>query len=337
MYRKLILVAMLGAACSTLFAAAPPLQFANLGDLQLENGEVIRDCRLGYRTYGTLNSSKSNAVLFPTWFSGRSEDLDSQVRAWFDPSLHFVITVDALGNGVSSSPSNSKLHPRLAFPKFTVRDMVRSQYRLATEVFGLKRLHAVTGISMGGMQAFEWVVAYPGFVERAVPVVGSPRLASSDILLWTAEARAIEKDRDFNGGAYQTPPVLEAVAAIHQFALTSPGNLARETAPAATAAKLKQATADVGKMDACDWLRQLQAMLAHDVSVGHSLQEAAQRVQARMLVVIASQDHMVNPIPAREFARSASIPVLELNGDCGHLAPGCESATVAAAISSFVR
>ena len=66
-----------------------------------------------------------------------------------------MIFVDAFGNGVSSSPSNSETQPGSRFPTITIRDMVRQQHRFLTEVLGIEHLLAVTGISMGGMQSFE--------------------------------------------------------------------------------------------------------------------------------------------------------------------------------------
>src|ERR1017187_7111949 len=54
-------------------APAQTLQFAELGDFKLDNGEAIRDCRIGYRTLGTLNADKSNIILFPTWALGTTE------------------------------------------------------------------------------------------------------------------------------------------------------------------------------------------------------------------------------------------------------------------------
>ena len=90
-------------------AVGQELQFASLGEFRLESGEVLRDCRIGYRTFGKLNASKSNAVLFPTWASGTSEQLKSNVGSGrlVDDATYYVIAVDALGNGVSSSPSNT--------------------------------------------------------------------------------------------------------------------------------------------------------------------------------------------------------------------------------------
>src|SRR5512136_2305187 len=138
------------------------LLLADLGDFRLENGQVIKDCRLGYRTFGTLNKSRSNAILFPTWLAGTSEDLvtlgfigPSKIA---DTSRYFVIAVDAFGNGVSSSPSTSSKQPGRSFPEFSMRDMVKAQHLLLTKHLHLKQLYAVIGISMGGMQAFQWVI-----------------------------------------------------------------------------------------------------------------------------------------------------------------------------------
>ena len=112
------------------------LKIGDLGDFKLENGAVIRDCRIAYHTSGKLNDDKSNIVLWPTWFTGSSKQLIPLAGSdgYVDPSRYFVIFVDALGNGISSSPSNSSVQPRMEFPVFTIRDMVNSQYRLLTEI-----------------------------------------------------------------------------------------------------------------------------------------------------------------------------------------------------------
>ena len=91
-------------------------QFANLGDFKLDSGEIIRACRIGYRIFGNLNADKSNAIILPTWASGTTEQLKSSVGPGsMLGEKYFVIAVDALGNGVSSSPSNSKAQPRMKF------------------------------------------------------------------------------------------------------------------------------------------------------------------------------------------------------------------------------
>jgi homoserine acetyltransferase len=166
----------------------------NLGDFRLESGEVIQNCRIGYRVDGALNAERSNAILIPTWFAGRSADLASQVGPgkMFDTSKYFVIVVDALGDGVSSSPSNSGGQ----LPRFTMRDMVRSQYELVTRELKLEQLYAVAGSSMGGMQAFQWVASYPDFMKKAISITGTPKQTSHDILLWKTQLDLIESAED---------------------------------------------------------------------------------------------------------------------------------------------
>ena len=122
---------------------------------------MIRDCRVGYRTFGTLNADKSNVVLFPTWAGGTTEQLKSNIGPGrvVNSEKFFVVAVDALGNGVSSSPSNSTLQPRMSFPKFTIRDSVNTQHELLTKVLQINHLKAVVGVSMGGMQTAQITLA----------------------------------------------------------------------------------------------------------------------------------------------------------------------------------
>ena len=321
---------------------AQGLQFASLGDFQLENGQAIRDCKIGYRTFGTLNANKSNAILFPTWFTGKTSNLAAGLIGpgnLADPVKYFVIAVDAIGDGVSSAPSNSKEQPRMQFPKFTIRDMVNSQRRLVVEVLHIAHLKAVMGISMGGMQTFEWVVDYPDLMDKAIPIVGSPRLTSFDELLWETELHAIESDRDWNGGNYTSPPPLKALADIHNLALTTPAHRVHETSRSQFEPFLAQVEKNgPDRFDANDWYRQLQAMLSLDVAArfGGSLESAVGRVKAQLLVISALQDHMVNPIPALAFAKLAHGRVLELTGDCGHLATNCEKDAIVRAAAKFL-
>src|SRR5512141_1836947 len=132
----------------------PPHQAYALGDFKLESGEVIKDFSISYVTNGTLNAGKTNAILMVTAIGGNHHRIDYLIgpgRA-LDPAKYFIIATDAIGNGLTTSPSNSKAQPRMQFPRFDIRDMVNSQQRLVAEKFGIRKLVTVVGASMGGMQ-----------------------------------------------------------------------------------------------------------------------------------------------------------------------------------------
>jgi homoserine O-acetyltransferase len=309
-------------------------QFAELGDLKLQSGGVIRDFRLGYRTLGKLNAQKSNAILWPSWLGGKSADLLQFVGVGkvVDTTSYFVVLVDAMGNGVSTSPSNSKKQPLMNFPFFSIRDMVDAEYRLATEVLHLSHFHAVMGISMGGIQTFEWVVTYPEFMDLGVPMFGSPQSTSFDKLLWTAQIDAIELDPAWNNG-HPTGPLRLGFAVseeIGQMNLTSPAYRVAKTNPKdfdAYLAELKKHAVGDGGL-ASDQIRQRQAIISLDIpgEFGVTLPELAKKVRAKLLVVVSPQDHLVNPIPAQQFAAAIAAPVITLDSPCGHISLECISA-----------
>ena len=169
------------------------LQVAELGECVLESGEVLAPCDLAYRTYGELNEARDNAILISTWFGGTSAAwTDILGSGLIDLEGFYTIVVDAFGNGVSTSPTTSPTQGGEAFPLVSIGDMVHSQYRLVTDVMELDGLYGVMGISMGGMQTFEWLVEYPDFFQKAVPIIGSPRLGSYDIARWETELRVLE-------------------------------------------------------------------------------------------------------------------------------------------------
>lgn len=325
----------------SLTVAAQEQQFAQLGDFKLENSEVIRECRIGYRTFGKLNSDRSNAIVLPTWAGGTTEQLKSSVGPGklVDSERYFVIAIDALGNGVSSSPSNSKLQPRMKFPKFTLRDCVNTQHQLITKVLRLNHVKAVIGVSMGGMQTFQWLVSYPDFMDQGIPIVGSPRLAPYDLLLWQTQIDAIMNDRGWNNGDYTTNPARAAQFELAALLLTTPDNFNRVTTRRKILEELKKAREEKGGgVDANDKIRQVQAMMALDVAepFAGSMEQAAARIRAKVFVIVARFDHVVTPGPALELAQLLRAKVLVLEGDCGHLASSCESQKISLAVAEFL-
>ena len=317
-----------------LVAIAQEQQFANLGDFKLENGRVIRNCRIGYRTFGTLNAGKSNVIVFPTWAGGTTEQLKSNFGPGrlIDTTSYYVVAIDALSNGVSSSPSNSRLQPRMRFPEFTLRDTVATQHELLTRVLNIHRVKAVVGISMGGMQTFQWLVSYPDFMEKAIPIVGSPRLAPYDLMLWQAQIDALVRDRDWKGGNYSANPARALDFAFGELLLTTPADYNRRKTREQVFADLEKARNDTHRFDANDKIRQVQAMMKLDIS-----RNAAKTVKAKVFVVVAKYDHVVTPGPATDFAHSLGAKFLELDSDCGHLATSCESRLLNTVVSDFLK
>src|ERR1043165_8254274 len=137
----------------------PPHQSYKIGDFPLESGEVIKDFAISYLTHGKLNEKKSNAILMVTAISGNHHRIDFLIGPGkaLDTNKYFIICTDAIGNGLTTSPSNSAAQPHMKFPKFLIRDMVTSQKKLM-EHLGIDHVITVIGPSMGGMQTLQWAV-----------------------------------------------------------------------------------------------------------------------------------------------------------------------------------
>jgi homoserine O-acetyltransferase/O-succinyltransferase len=190
-------------------------------DFTLECGATLRPARIAYKTYGTLNADKSNAIVYPTWYSGRyweNEWLIGNDMA-LDPAEWFIIVPNMLGNGLSSSPSNTPPpYDRARFPRVNVRDNVQTQYRLVTEHFGIERLALVLGWSMGAGQTYQWAVSHPEMVPRALPFCGSSRTSPHNIVFLEGVKGALTADGTFHGGWYAEQPVAGLRAAARVYA-----------------------------------------------------------------------------------------------------------------------
>ena len=316
-------------------------QLAHIGDLRLDSGKMIRDCVIGYRTFGRLNKDKSNAVLFPTAFGWRSAELVSRVGPGklIDADRYFVIVVDSLGDGISCSPSNSESQRGPDFPEFSIRDMVSAEQQLVVGTLHLQHVRAVMGFSMGGMQAFQWAVSYPGFMDKAVSIVGSPQLTAYDLLLWRSTLLALESDPGWKEGRYTSQPALHLMNMVETLALYTPQYVVSHN-PRGDYQKFEsELVQGSDDLDANDTLRQIQALLSADVGTAFagSLQGAAAAVRSQMLVIVNKQDHVVNPNPAADFARMLHARLLELDSDCGHRAHTCEMKRIGEAVAEFLE
>jgi homoserine O-acetyltransferase len=182
----------------------PPHQRYQMGDLQLESGQLIKDFSISYVTLGTLNAQKSNAILMVTALGGNHHRLDFLMGPGkaLDPTKYFIVATDAIGNGLTTSPSNSTAQPRMEFPRFTIRDMVHSQHRLLTEQLGITHVVTVIGPSMGGMQALQWRASHPGFMDSLVALVPVGRTPAWSTAVFEMARKVLMSDPVWNEGNY---------------------------------------------------------------------------------------------------------------------------------------
>ena len=334
-----LLVLCLGAAAGA--RADGELILAELGDCKLENGQHINNCQVGYRTYGKLNADKSNIVLMPSWYNGSAQDLATYGYLGpgkiVDSDRYHVIAVNAFGNGISSSPSNHRAPPGVDFPDFSIRDMVRAQHRLLTEKLGLQHIHAVVGVSLGGYQAYEWMMLYPRFARHFVPIEGSPWPTHYDQLLWSAWQSALQGDLDQPEQAQRSAALLTTTDAL---TLWTPEYVNRESAALTFPAYLDSISRKADPAYLKDRASQTRALFTHDIRAPYPdfRQHLDQIGELSVLGVIFQSDLMVNPEPNRALAAMMDFDVMEVPGDCGHMGPNpeCYQQAVADRVQAFL-
>lgn len=184
-----------------------PYEMIGIGRLELEHGGVIEDCHLAVRTVGRLNEAKDNAILIPTWFTGTHQAwMDTYIgpEHALDPSKYFIVIVNQIGNGLSTSPhtTDDESIAMSRFPFVTIGDDVVAQERLLREHFGVTELFAVVGASMGAQQTYEWAVRFPDRVHRAAPIAGTAQNTPHDFLFTQVLLDAITSDPGFRDGEY---------------------------------------------------------------------------------------------------------------------------------------
>jgi len=192
-----------------------------LGDLTLESGVTLPNARLAYKTHGNLNAARSNVILYSTPFGAQHGDIEWLIGPGkaLDPAKHFVIVLDQLGNGLSSSPSNTPPpHDRTRFPVISIRDDIAAQHRLVTSGFGIQRVFLVTGWSMGAQQSFQWAVSHPDMVERIAPFCGTAKTTPHNSVFLQGVRSALTADAAWMEGSYTDQPAKGVRAFSHVYA-----------------------------------------------------------------------------------------------------------------------
>ncbi|MDD5064033.1 MAG: homoserine O-acetyltransferase [Phycisphaerae bacterium] len=189
--------------------------------LELESGKRLGPIDVAYETYGRLNEAGDNAVLICHALSGNAHvagihSIDDKKPGWWDVMVgpgkgidtnkYFVICSNFLG-GCSGTTGPRDTNPQtgkpygLDFPIITIADMVKVQKLLADKL-GIKKLLSVIGGSIGGMQALQWAIAYPDFVESAIAIATATHLSAQSIAFDAVGRNAILADSNFAGGQY---------------------------------------------------------------------------------------------------------------------------------------
>ncbi len=313
--------------------------FDDIGDLNLESGEILYNCKVGYRTFGKINEDRSNIVLFPTWFGGTTGQLVDLIGPdkLIDDTKYYVIAVDALGNGISSSPSNSELQPGIDFPEISIEDMVNSQYLLLTKILKVNHLFAVIGGSMGSMQVFQWIVSYPDFINKAIPYVCSPRRTTYDQLLMHFRKELILSYQELNASDTLIQKMLNFSSAI--FA-RSPEYIIEHVSYNDLPDYLEKFEKVIPKKTFTidNYLCQLEAMRTHNIYKDHdnSVKKTSKSIKTKVFMIVSMTDQLVDPTTSLELADALNAQVLELTNNCGHLAVGCELAKCSKEIERFL-
>jgi homoserine O-acetyltransferase len=324
---------------SSILFSQSDLKIAEIGNFKLTNGDTIYNCKIGYRIFGEMNKDKSNIILFPTWFGGTTEGLMGLIgpNKLIDSDKYYVIAVDALGDGVSSSPSNSAEQPDSIFPVFSIEDMVNSQYKLLTEVLKINHLYAVFGGSMGGMQTFQWMVSYPNFMEKALPYVGSPKLTSYDLLLLNTELHIVELGHKCN---LSDDELIKYITELQTLEIQTPEYRVENTKPEDYNSFIENRYKMYRKFfNSYDYASQVRAMLQQDISknFNNSMQRAAENIKAKVFIIVSQTDHTVNPKPALDFANMINAQTYVFQNNCGHLGPGCDMKKFKEVVHNFLN
>lgn len=315
-----------------------------LGDFKLQSGEVLRDAKLHYATYGTINQAGDNVVLFPTYYTGthRSNEAYFGAGRAIDTLKYFVVVPNLFGNGLSSSPSNCSSGQQTdGFPLVSVYDNIECQYRLLTEELGVQRVRLAAGWSMGAIQVYHFAALYPEMVDSLLPFCGSARCSPHNDVFLQGVSAALTADREYNGGQYTSSPVagLKAFARVYCGWAYSQAffreHLYRELGFPDIESLMKDWEADHMRWDANDLLSKIATWRSADISnhprFNGSFEAAMGAIKARTVVMPGRTDLYFPPEDsAKEVTLMSNAELRVIPSDWGHCcaSPGREPKTM---------
>ena len=352
--------------------AGPP------GEMVLESGERLGPVTLAYETYGKLDRGGSNAILVFHALSGDAHaagyhEGDDRPGWWdnmigpgkaFDTDKYFVICSNVIG-GCQGSTGPSSENPRtgrpygLDFPLISVRDMVDTQARLIDQL-GIDKLLCVTGGSMGGMQALQWVVSYPERVRSAIAIATAARHSPQQIAFNEVGRQAVMADPNWNNGAYYggTPPTrgLSVARMVGHITYMSDESMAEKFGrrfkdiqrgdkfePDFEVEGYLQYRGDnfVRRFDANSYLYITKALDYFDLDNGKGLENVLKGIRTKFLVIAFKSDWLYPAYQSREIVRACKLggvdaTYCELNSSYGHDAFLLETAEQEYLVKHFI-
>jgi homoserine O-acetyltransferase len=354
--------------------------------LALDCGAVIAPLDVAYRSYGTLNAARSNAILVCHALTGdqylaERQPLTGKPGWWssivgpgkpIDTDRFFVICANVLGGCMGSTGPKSLMTDSagverpwgIDFPSITIRDMVRAQQLLVRQHFGIERLLAVIGGSMGGMQVLEWAATFPEMVFAAAPIATAAHHSAQNIAFHEVGRAAIHADPVWRGGRYwedgQIPAqglsvarMVAHITYLSEEALTR--KFGRRLRGAAALTFLEdvfevesylrhQGSTFVRRFDANSYLTITRAMDYFDLAAEHDgdLAAAFRGTRTRFFVASFNSDWLFPTRESRAVVRAlnaaaANVSFVEIDSDKGHDAFLLEEPEFHAALGGFLR
>lgn len=306
-----------------------------------ESGDTIPEPVVVYRTWGSLNRQRNNAVLVCHALTGNT-DADEWFGGLFgkgktlDPNQHYIICPNVLGScygstgPVSKNPETGKPY-RMDFPIVSVRDMVRMHQRLL-DALGVQGVELVIGGSLGGMQALEFSVM--DLRTRSAVLIGMGKAHSPwAVGISHTQRQAIFSDANWQDGYYsQDNPPGKGLALARMIAMNSyrspadfQAKFGRRQQNGATQFEVEsylqyQGQKIVDRFDAASYVRLTQAMDTHDVARNrNNYREILGAVRLPVLVAGIDSDILYPPAEQKELANLLPLgSYAEINSRHGH-------------------
>ena len=292
-------------------------------DFEFEDGSVLPELRVAYETHGDLAPGRDNAILLVHGTSGDRHAFDPIIGRGktFDTDKYFVITVDAIGGGESSSPKDGLGQD---FPRYTIRDMMAAQHALIARGLELSTLRAVGGSSMGSFVSLEWGIHHPEMVRSLILLVPSPKAEANFQVTVDLITSVIALDPQWEGGRYTHNPVegLRLAGMLYYPWIVSAGYLDRISATE-LAKEIEKSARSFASWDANSLVLRYAASRAHDVAApfGGSMSAALSQIAAPVLILPSATDRLLALDSARRIRDGvAHATYAEIPSDLGHRA-----------------